>query len=182
MTASTDPAAPVGATRTFTPPGRSATIICFGLVLLIVAPFLFTSAARQSGLNAWGALAVLGSLSVVAGAGIATIFRTAVIVSNGIVTIRRALRSRTVNAHEIRSVTLEKVQREEFLFWIPMAELASGEFVWLNALGCGIASKPPKPERLAQLNDFMALIGLGAISQTGDAAPESLRREPETST
>lgn len=180
MTANTDRDAAVGTTRTFSPPGRSATIICFGLMLLIVAPFLFTSAARQSGLNAWGGLAVLGSLSVVAGAGIATIFRTAVIVSNGIVTIRRALRSRTVNADEIRSVTLEKVQREEFLFWIPMAELASGEFVSLNALGCGIASKPPKPARLAELNDFMALIGLGAITQAGDAAPESLR-EPETS-
>jgi hypothetical protein len=84
------------------------------------------------------------------------------------ITIRGYFHTRTVNASEIRAITLRpKDNGEGQLRWIPQVELTSGESFPIASFDCGPARKPPKPELAATLEEVRALLGVKAPDPGG---------------
>jgi hypothetical protein len=91
------------------------------------------------------------------------LLRVAVRISSEKITIRGYFVTRTVNASDIRAITLQpKDNGEGRLRWIPEVELTSGKSFSINSFDCGPARKPPKPELAATIEDIRALLGVEA--------------------
>jgi DivIVA domain-containing protein len=79
----------------------------------------------------------------------------------GRMTVRNLLRTRTVHIDEIREITLQKKDKgKDGVLWLPRIELTNGKCIWIDSLNCGPCARPPKPERVAVLNELQALVGL----------------------
>jgi hypothetical protein len=173
MTPTPAPEDRAGTTRIFGAPPRGfriGAVIAWAVIVPGIAALAFSPAGRQSGLSVWGATVLVAFFGVSIALLGTAMSRRGVIVSDGKVTIR-ALRSRTIEASEIRAVTLRSKGVAQPV-WVPQVELANGKLIYLNALAGGSASEPPDPEQLATLDEFRALLGLRAGPQIEDAAPE----------
>lgn len=91
--------------------------------------------------------------------------------------IRNTLRTYAIDADRIRAITVkEHSSGEGTAHWFPWVELTSGRGVWIDGIDCGRAEKPPRPERLAVVEEIRARLGLksddlfakGRIGNDGD--------------
>jgi hypothetical protein len=73
-------------------------------------------------------------------------------------TYRGYFRTRTVDASEIRAITLQPKNDGNGDRWIPRVELTGGKGFWIQGFDCGPARKPPKPHQAARLNAVRALL------------------------
>jgi hypothetical protein len=107
-----------------------------------------------------GVLAKVGVIGIIVVLTTLLCFRMArgVRVSAGRVAVR-TWRTRTVGTEEIRDITLETKSNGPNSFWVPRMRLANGDDIWLTALSCGSALRPPVSWRLASLDKFQSLIG-----------------------
>ena len=95
-------------------------------------------------------------------------FRYGVQVSGQRLTIR-GLRTTAVDAADIRAITLQPKKGVEVgRYWVARVELTSGKNIWIDNLECGPASQPPKPERLAIVDEIRALLGLADADLTAE--------------
>lgn len=102
------------------------------------------------------------------------VLRRAVRVKAGRVTIRGYLFTRTINAGDIRAITLQMTRRsvsEESPHWIPRIDLADGRSIWIFALDCGPSDRPPRPYRAASLDELRGILGV----ETDDAGQSGTR-------
>jgi hypothetical protein len=76
------------------------------------------------------------------------------------VTIRSYLRTRTVDASEIRAVSLQPAAGSSGPRWLPRVEVAGGKDFWIWSFDCGPANKPPKPDKAATIQEIGALLGV----------------------
>jgi hypothetical protein len=74
--------------------------------------------------------------------------------------IRGYFRTRTVEASEIRAVSLQPAAGEPGPRWLPRVELAGGKDFWIYSFDCGPAIKPPKPGKAAAIQEVRALLGV----------------------
>jgi hypothetical protein len=87
-------------------------------------------------------------------------FRVGVQISGGKLIIRGGFLTRTVNAGEIRAITLRnKDNGEGRRRWIPLVELTSRKSLWITSFDCGRADRPPDPNLAASLDEFRVLLG-----------------------
>jgi hypothetical protein len=98
-------------------------------------------------------------------------FRKGVQVGVGKLAIRNELSTRTVNASEIRAITLEpKAVSQVATHWVARVELTNGRNIWIEDFDCGPARRPPRPEMAAIVDEVRALLGVRADDIS---APES---------
>jgi hypothetical protein len=88
-------------------------------------------------------------------------FRVGAQVSGGKLIIRNEFRTRTVDAGDIRAITLQPKNFEGGAIWVAQVELADGRRIWIDDFACGRASKPPKPDRAAAVEEVRMLLGVG---------------------
>lgn len=88
-------------------------------------------------------------------------FRNGFQVSGQKLTIRNTLRTYTVDASDIRAITLQEKGGEGGTNWLARVELTAGKNIWIDNLDCGRAIDPPIPERAAVVDEIRALLGLG---------------------
>jgi hypothetical protein len=89
-------------------------------------------------------------------------FRNGAQVSGHKLTIRNELRTYTVDAADIRRITLQpKSVGEGGTRWVARVELTA-KSIWIDNFDCGPASKPPKPGRVAVVDEIRALLGVRA--------------------
>jgi hypothetical protein len=89
-------------------------------------------------------------------------FRNGAKVSGGRLTIRNELRTYTVSVADIRAITLQAKSGPNNTNWIARVELTSGRGIWIDNFDCGPGGKPPKPGRMAAVEEVRALLGVGA--------------------
>jgi hypothetical protein len=76
-------------------------------------------------------------------------------------TIRNSLRTRTVNASDIRFITLQqKRDNQGGGSWTPRVDLMDGTSIWITGLGCGGIFGPPDPERVEAVDEVRKLLGI----------------------
>jgi hypothetical protein len=135
------------------------TIVAFSAVFPISG--LFTpgfykgySAGKTAGLVLLGcviglAVAWLGSRQ----------FRIRAQVSGHKLMIRNTYRTYAIDASSIRAITVkEHSSGEGTAHWFPWVELTSGRGVWIDGIDCGRVGKPPRPERVAVVEEIQALL------------------------
>jgi hypothetical protein len=134
-----------------------------GLVVGEVAALAYPSSKwAQGDTSAWSFIwgTALGLL--IAWVGIRLV-RVGVHVTGEKMTNRGYFVTRTVNASEIRAITLQPHDNGEGgLRWIPRVELTGGKSFSIASFDCGPARKPPKPEKVATIEEIRALLGVGA--------------------
>ena len=87
------------------------------------------------------------------------LLRVGVQVSGEKLTIRSYLRTRTVDASEIRAITLQpKAISQGGNIWIPQVDLIDGTNIWITSFECGPAARPPKLERVATVDELRKLL------------------------
>ena len=182
MTPISTPEDRAGTTRTFrTDYGtRVAVVLIFAAMISVLAVVMFGPAGRQGGVSVWFAVLLVGLFGVPTGWWCFRFLRMGVQVCDGRVTIRNMWRVRAVVASDIRAVTLRSMDRGPGVHWVPEVELANGKHIPLYGLDCGQTNSPPKRAALAVLDEFRALLGLGATPQTQYAAsgePEPARND-----
>jgi hypothetical protein len=96
-------------------------------------------------------------------------FRNGAQVSGQKLTIRNQLRTYTVNAADIRAITLQPKSEPNNTYWVARVELTANS-IWIDNFDCGPARKPPKPDRAATVEAVRALLGVRAddIRQPGN--------------
>jgi hypothetical protein len=144
-------------------------IAAFFLVFPIVG--LFTPGFYNDfhAVDVWG---ILGAGALVLGFAWMGIrqFRNGAQVSGHTLTIRNELRTYTVDASDIRAITLQpKSSGEGGPRWVARVELTSGKSIWIDNFECGPARKPPIPDRAAAVQAVRALVGL----EDTDLTPET---------
>ena len=103
-------------------------------------------------------------------------FRNGAKVSGHKLMIRNELLTYTVDAADIRAITLQPKSSSNGDYWVARVELTSGKSMWIDNFDCGPAGKPPKPDRAAAIEEVRALLGVRADdirqpgSQLSDAA------------
>lgn len=85
-------------------------------------------------------------------------FWVGVQISAGKVAIRNSWRTRTVDASEIRAITLRPHVIGEGNRWVPRVELTGGREVWIENFDCGPEKRPAKPELVAAVGEVRALL------------------------
>lgn len=89
------------------------------------------------------------------------LLRVGVQISGEKLTIRSYLRTRTVNASEIRAITMQpKTISQGGATWIPRVDLTDGTSIWITSFECGPAAAPPKLERVATVDEVRKLLGV----------------------
>jgi hypothetical protein len=88
-------------------------------------------------------------------------FRDGVQVSGQKLTIRNEFRTSTVDAADIRAINLQPMDSPNGRYWVPRVELTSGKSVWIDNFDCGPAGRPPRPDRVAIVEEVRTLLGLG---------------------
>jgi hypothetical protein len=89
--------------------------------------------------------------------------RWGVQVSGQKLTIRNDLRTYTVDAADIRAITLQPkrpANKDWGPYWATRVELTNGKSIWIGNFDCGPAGRPPRPERVAIVEEVRALLGL----------------------
>ena len=97
-------------------------------------------------------------------------FRNGAKVSGRKLTIRNELRTYTADACEIRAITLQPKSSSNGDYWVARVELTSGKSIWIDNFDCGPAGKPPKPDRMAAVEEVRVLLGVRTdnIQQPGN--------------
>ncbi len=91
------------------------------------------------------------------------LLRVGVQVSGEKLTIRSYLRTRTVDASEIRAIALQpKVISQGGAVWIPRVDLTDGTSIWITSFECGPAARPPRLDRVATVEEVRKLLGVSA--------------------
>ena len=132
--------------------------------------FASSSFARgDGGIGASGVfqLAVIGLLFTWGGI---RVLRVGVQASAGKMTYRGYFWTRTVDASDIRAITLQPFTDGNREVWTPRVELTVGRSFWMPGASCGRTRNPPIPHRAATLDEIRALLGV----RVDDA------RQPET--
>jgi hypothetical protein len=143
-------------------------VACLGLIAVITSAVVASPAGPDIGVLAkTGVIGIIVVLITPLYFGIA---RTGVRVSAGRVSIR-TWRTRTVDIEEIRDITLETRSNGQNSFWVPRMRLANGDDIWLTGLSCGSAFRPPVSWRLASLDKFQSLTGVGQVPAQANNAP-----------
>ena len=89
-------------------------------------------------------------------------FRNGAQVSGHKLTIRNEFRTYTVDAADIRAITLQPKSSPNGSYRVARVELTSGKSIWIDNFDCGPAGKPPKPDRVAAVEAVRALLGVRA--------------------
>ncbi len=77
-------------------------------------------------------------------------------------TVRGYVRTRTVEASEIRAFTLQtRDETGNGPRWIVRVELTGGKGLWIPSFACGSARRPPRPELAAIVEQVRAMLGVG---------------------
>jgi hypothetical protein len=88
-------------------------------------------------------------------------FRMGVRVSGQKLTIGNELRTHTIDASDIRAITLRpKPISQVATHWKPWVELTSGQGVWIYNFDCGPARRSPRAESAAIVDEVRALLGI----------------------
>jgi hypothetical protein len=98
-------------------------------------------------------------------------FRCGVQVSGQKLTIRNYLRNYAVDAADISAITLppkNSTNKEWGPYWATRVELTNGKGIWIDNFDCGPAGRPPRPERVAIVEEVRALLGLGEADFTAE--------------
>jgi hypothetical protein len=144
-------------------------IAAFFLVFPIVGLFVPGFYKDFHAGDVWG---ILGAGALVLGCvwiGIRQ-FRNGAQVSGHKLTIRNELRTYTVDASDIRAVTLQpKSVGESGTRWVARVELTSGKGIWIDNFECGPVRERPIPDRAAAVRAVRALLGL----EDADLTPET---------
>ena len=143
--------------------GMCVAIGAFFFVFPVVGLFIprFYKGA-SAGETAGILLLACGALLVCGWAGIRQ-FRNAAQVSGQKLTIRNQLRTYTVDAADIRAITLQpKSGGEGGRIWVARVELTGGDSIWIDNFECGLAGEPPRPDRVAAVEAVRALLGVRA--------------------
>ena len=161
-----------GTTHTFRFASRRSrvtlTVLCaaFGTFFLVVPVLdLFD---RRHGVGAGWVLASIGMWLFFVSAAY-RMFRQGAQVRGGKLIIYRELRTRKVWASDIRAISLKPGYAYDSYTprpWKPRVELADGRRIWIEGLDCGPATKPPRPELAAAIEELRALLGIGADPET----------------
>ena len=107
---------------------------------------------------AWAiAFAILGLVFVWAAIGR---FRMGVRVSGQKLTIANELWTHTINASDIREITLKPKEDTGNDRWRPRVELTNGKGVWIDNFDCGPERKPPRAESAAIVEEVRSLLGI----------------------
>jgi hypothetical protein len=127
------------------------------------------------GVCSLGAVAVPGpAVQRVAFIGIGVLFiflgiciaRAGVQITDRKMTIRNYVFTYTVDASEIRAITLrERSMGQSRYDWIPRIELTNGNAIWIATFDCGSSGMPPKSDLVATIDEVRAL--LGVVDDTG---------------
>ena len=136
-------------------------IAAFFLVFPIVGLFI---PGFYNGFHAGDVWEILGIGALVLGSAWLGIrqFRNGAQVCGHKLTIRNELRTYTVDANDIRAITLQpKSVGEGGTRWVARVGLASGKSIWIDNFDCGPAREPPIPDRAAAVRAVRALLGLG---------------------
>jgi hypothetical protein len=89
-------------------------------------------------------------------------FRNGAQVSGHKLTIRNELRTYTVDAADIRAISLQpKRVGEGGTRWVARVELTANS-IWIDNFDCGPAGRPPRPDRAATVEEVRALLGVRA--------------------
>ena len=157
-------------------PGRGLGGLALGLILgipLAIVPI--TQTAVLSGASIWGKIAFIGVFAVGAAGGIwlgISLFRAGVQIRGEQVVIRDSVRTRKLNASQIRDITLEPVVRPSIdgdaNFWTPSFHLTDGSSIRLK-IGQTTKLDRPAPERMQRIvKDIRWHLGIdGKYSQRG---------------
>jgi hypothetical protein len=98
----------------------------------------------------------------------------AVQISDEKLAIRSYLRTRTVNANEIRAITLQsKAMGQAGNHWIPRVDLTDANTVWITNFDCGPAAGPPKAGPAAAVGEIRALLSVKADDMRTPENPQS---------
>ena len=88
-------------------------------------------------------------------------FRIRAQVSGQKLMIRNTFRTYAIDASSIRAITVKyHSSGEGTAHWFPWVELTSGRGIWIDGIDCGNAGKPPRPERVAVVEEIQALLGV----------------------
>jgi hypothetical protein len=150
-----------GTTHTFC--FRRGRHLSFGIVFVAFgATFLAVAVADPSGRQAWGDVVLVAFGFALVWLGIRQL-REGVQISGAKLTIRNDYRTRTVNASEIRAITLEPHTFGQVVYcWVPRVRLIDGRSIWIDNFDCGPAGKPPRPELAATVDEVRVLLGVRA--------------------
>jgi hypothetical protein len=90
-------------------------------------------------------------------------FRNGAQVSGHKLTIRNELRTYTVDAADIRAISLQpKCVGEGGTRWVARVELTGGKSIWIDNFDCGPTGRLPRPDRAATVEEVRALLGVRA--------------------
>jgi hypothetical protein len=169
---------PSGATHTFR--YRRGFHLVLGIVVAVFGVVLLVgqAAALAYPHSSWAQGNSTGDYIWFAAAGLLLVWvgirllRVGVQISSGKMTIRGYFATRTVNASEIRAITVQPRDEQGGPRWKPRVELSSGKSLWIGSFDCGSAREPLNPELAATVQELRVLLGVGADDTT---MPESHR-------
>ena len=87
-------------------------------------------------------------------------FRKGAEVSGHKLTIRNEFRTYTVSAADIRAINIESKTGPNGSAWLARVELTSGKSIWIDDFECGRTWRPPRPDRVAIVEEVRALLGV----------------------
>jgi hypothetical protein len=145
--------------------GIAAVVVGIGLLVGLAAALADPSSSWARGDGGVGTsgdaeMAIGGLLAIWLGI---RLLRVGLQITAGKMTYRGYFWSRTVDAADIRAITLQPIDETgNGARWIPRVELTGGKGFWIRSLDLSRARKPPKPRLAAQLDDIRALLGITA--------------------
>jgi len=98
-------------------------------------------------------------------------FRNGAQVSGHKLMIRNEIRTYTVDAADIRAITLQPKGSQNGHYWVARVELTSGKGIWIDNFDCGPAGNPPKPDRAAAVEEVRVLLGVRADDRGQEGNP-----------
>lgn len=141
-------------------------VVVFGVGLIIgtwaAVAYPSSSWAQGASISTWNVIwpNALGLLFVWVGI---RLLLLGVQISAGKMTSRGYFWTRTVQASEIRAITLQpKDDTGNGPRWIPRVELTGGKGFWIQSFDCGPAPQSPNPHLAATLDEVRALLGVRA--------------------
>jgi Septum formation len=151
-------------------------LLFFGIVVLAAAAAGF-GVALAAPLSGWSpSVGSKGGEVELVGLGVLAIWfgirlcRVGVQVTGQKLTIRNYVRTRTVNASDIRAITLQpKEISQGGAVWIPRVDLTDGTSIWITSFECGPARRPPKLDRVATVDEVQKLLGLKKADDPAEA-------------
>jgi hypothetical protein len=144
--------------------------VAMGAFILGIAIYYpFAPGSSSAGETAGTLLIGVFTGSVLAWMGIRQ-FRNGVQVSGQKLTIRNEFRTTTVDAADIGAINIQPKDSPNGPDWVPRVELTSGKSIWIDNFDCGPAGRPPRPERVAIVEEVQALLGLADADFTAETS------------